>query len=40
MDRLADAPEQLGDHRQVSGSDLTLSEAIRRGEVLRPPLVG
>ena len=37
---MADAPQQLGDHRQVSGSDLTLSEAIRRGEVPRLPLVG
>ena len=34
------APEMLGDHRQVSGSDLTLSEAIRRGEIPRPELMG
>ena len=30
----------LGSHRQVSGSDLTLSEAIRTGEIPRPELMG
>ena len=33
-------PEVLGEHRQVSGSRLTLSEAIRTGEILRPELMG
>ena len=33
-------PELLGDHRQVSGSDLTLLEAINTGVVPRPELIG
>ena len=32
-------PEVLGEHRQVSGTRLTLSEAIRTGEIQRPELV-
>ena len=40
MEQLADAPILLGDHRQVSGSELTLLETIRQGVVQRPPLVG
>ena len=37
---MADAPQQLGDHRQVSGSELTLSEAIRQGDVPKSALMG
>ena len=40
MEQVGDAPMTLGDNRQVSGSDLTLSEAIRHNIIERPALVG